>query len=693
MAAFAVEWFPFWCSLGLAASTFLCALLSVARLLSPATFVLSLAGLTVAGALAAGRSGGRTPKYSLRAARGVAGRAAVRVVPALAIAAAWGALACVVLASLANPPQYDTYVYLGRALEVRDFQPYLPARAEYYFGSPFYSHLYSFFLLPFLLPGVETPAFVVTFVVPAVQFALLVGATVTLMVFTFDAPAWLPVLLLPTGYFLVTWLHYATASVLAVPWALVLLLTWGKPEYGSWALRSALGAFLFLLHSATFLLVGLTFVVGTSAWVAAEPARRARVVGAARSLGRVLRTPRRASEEKSTARPSTDEEPGESRGRRRVATKAVTGAAIASALAFFAWVLLPSTRKFLEFLSTNPLSQVTSRYEQPGLEVWLGKTTGLGSLLGGAALVYFALRPGDAFPAHSKRVAWSLVAGLATFVAIPAALPAWFALTKIPWMAFRYFVYLDLFALLTFSLALHGAFRKIKRQLVLAESRGARRQLKYGGIVLALSALVVFNSFVVLSRDRRVTFKRAAAGGANSCDQGVGFLDEYYYVDDLYRHVPDDYATLYHWLAENASDDDLVFVSPEPYAPVATWIYWTILYDKLLVDVDEARGWAQNGTRWSNKSAFVQQFVDYLMNGTKALRPTGRVPEGARTNQPVKYVVADGFSRRIWPFPWFSGSVVDELMAHPAFRVVASASCVDPFSCRRYEAYLFEVVP
>lgn len=556
----------------------------------------------------------------------------------LVVVACFLAVGALILAQFKYPVQYDSYVFVARVYDLLEYRPDVVAHVDYYFGSVFYLLYYVYFLLPFFAPGVLPDAQVLTFVVPAFQSLILLGLLCSTFYRAYGKTPLLGLLMVPTGLFLPTWMMHPIASSLAIPIFFGTLLVYFHPDFYSPTLLVTLLAFLALIHSASLFLLLVLFAFYQVADFLFD------------RKGRLEKRER-----------ITESLKFHSRVPLIVWMVVVAGTVTVLIYAFVIRGFEAEISNFLNYLFTAYEESQDVRYNTPGILVWTQYTPGFLAMFTCAFFVFFTRRSTYKLPRDSLPLSKTFYVGFAMFTLIPLFIRAWFNLTHIPWMYYRYFIYMDYFVWICFPLTLLSAYQGIKSWYARRRPSLPRGRLERDHKLLAAGFLCLFawNVVSVSSSDSRWGSTLDAGG-----------VKRVYFVNNFYRHVPDDFLDLCSWLAANTTPNDLVFVQPQPHGAPSSYLYYATLYKLLLVDIDQARQWTDAWVNRSSDQQFLLEFREFLLNGTKKLQQYGRTfSEGlVETNAPVTYVLLDDYSD-IYVYN-YSTTLLELLERSPGFQLI-----------------------
>jgi len=154
-------------------------------------------------------------------------------------------------------PNQDTWRYIEWAIDITKFQPDFfenQARPVWYLGSAHQTSFYNFFLISMIVGDVESWELIIKFIIPTLMIILFI-----LLIFDFANKInkkinYLPIILLSSTYFLLNWFFYSLPTTIAILLGILSIRTFFIKESRSYLIFGISIVFIYLFHTATALL-------------------------------------------------------------------------------------------------------------------------------------------------------------------------------------------------------------------------------------------------------------------------------------------------------------------------------------------------------------------------------------------------------------------------------------------------------
>lgn len=237
-------------------------------------------------------------------------------------------------------------------------------------------------------------------------------------------------------------------------------------------------------------------------------------------------------------------------------------------------------------------------------------------------------------------------------ILISAFLPIWYWYTTIPYLFYRYFIYVDL----AFIFLAPFVFYEIIKILSKKEQKRYLNKSTYTKIfkISFIAGTLVFSSFHFLNS---------------------------YNLNTHYQYVPEGYLKMYHWARNNTANDSLYVASPDTQC--SQLYYHPIMHDRIFVEPNYAKSWFVDS---KYVSLFNDQYYLYLTNLYSSkklfnLRFAYANSTEEYTRDKLDYVIVDDLYN-----PYLVNNMIQDTMS---FDLIRNETNSWPFSNDTYKSYLF----
>jgi hypothetical protein len=516
-----------------------------------------------------------------------------------------------------NPaPQYDSWVYYYKTLDVMNYQINLLENFSEYVDNIINSNLIVYYWISLLIPFKTDLMFqntVLTYIMPIIQILVFVILIYFISSKILKTNSILNLLIFFAGYHLNTWIPFSLPSSISLIFILLMIVNILSDNQKNKYLGGIFYIAIALFHRTTFILVTINFL-----FIYGKP-----MVKTIHSF--VNEFFNRNSDAKIF-----------NQSVKRIKIFVFIGVLFIIILAFF--LLWPYISPLL-FSIINSLSQLFdksvffSRYNTPSLIFWLIELSGP-FLLGFSIYLLKIFKRSEGQKIVNREIVKYFGIFLAFNVIICILLPVWAFISLMPYLYYRYFIFIDFSMIFVVPVAYEILKKKIKQNSSKITEIN-RKILKF--ILVGFWIQIVIFSGIHISSN---------------------FFNGYYN-----SFIPEEYIETYQ-TAREFNPDSIYMILPHPISFSRNMYSKSIHYDRYIIDYEESRSYFNFFTNdsTSNDENFVI-FKDYLINGTKSLRSNGRTISENKfsTLNPVEYMIIDTYNNTILYDLIKNDSIFDEI--------------------------------
>nr|QEE16053.1 hypothetical protein DSAG12_01881 [Candidatus Prometheoarchaeum syntrophicum] len=546
-------------------------------------------------------------------------------------------------------PQYDTWVYYYRCMDVLNYDFSLFAHFGTYIDDIVNSNLIIYvwnFIFLISPQNFYFHNFILTITFPIIQIAIFLILIYTICVKILKVNPIYTFGIYLAGYYLNTWLSFTLPSSLSLIFVLLVLIEFyssSKITYSNMGRFFVLAIFLF--HRTTFLLIFLLIILYDM------------------------------KEFFSIFKKGIFNFPDLFRRKFNVSINKKTFVIIFYSLLFC--IFLASSLIFHDFIGNLlififdrlaglfPETKVFYRYFIPSIDLWFSQLSGPLIFIFGITYPYRKNKKRTNLSVNTNILGITYIFTL-LLLAICLLLPYWSLISFFPYIFYRYFIFLDVSLIIIAPVSMKYWIPKISSFLKkkIFKNKKQTTILKYikGAILLQ----IILYSFVHISSNYSFFFFNA--------------------------YVKDEHIESYIWMKENTGHDDLILILPHPISNSLNAFSQSILYDRYVVGFNESKYLFNTLlNRYYYLDNYLNDLIDYLNYSRKVLRQNGRVLSEKiyTTEKSVKYLVIESvFNEDLYELIKDSPSFIEIYHEYVQDYYVSNIKTINPLN---YSLSIFEI--
>lgn len=531
-------------------------------------------------------------------------------------------------------PNHDIWYFTQWAIDIVKHNPnilYSQENVDLYLGEILYINFQNYYLAIFLLFDIELWEFLIHYILPLIPLICLFLLIINFTSYRRDHKKYIPIILLFSSYYLLNWFFYASPVIFSIIIGLLLINSIFDKKKRSVLLIIILGFYMYLFHTITTGLFAISFFFTFIFLLLINFKNK------------------------------------EKRKEYKDFIKSKIKLIIFLILIFSTMVILIliifSTQIFV-FLNKyiGDLYNFQERAFSPNILDWFFGNVGIFILLISILTMYFiysntqnkkigSLKNFE-IPQSKINVLFFFWYLLVEMVIICLFLPYWYFLTGIPYLYYRYFIYLDLSCIILAPFGFRFIIKHIQNLKI--EKKRISQYLK-------IFKLSFFISIVIMT--------------------GIHFIYKYN-LGTHFSYVPEEHIDTYFWLKTNTPSNSVYFVSP--YTNSSTVYMHCVLDDRIFIN--QSLGW-----EIFNDSLYINGdndnfniFIEYNFKKSKPIDKrwaySQSFPENY-TDKKVDYIIIDDY---------YNHYLTNRLLHNKTcFEVIKSTFNYDHLIRRTYMIYVF----
>ena len=545
-----------------------------------------------------------------------------------------------ILISFKYIPNHDVWYFTQWAIDLIKYSPdifYSTEIIDGYLGDILYVKFQNYYLASFLLFDIELWHFLIKYILPFIPLICLFLFIINFTAKNRDRKEYIPIILLFSSLYLLNWFFYASPINFSIVIGLLLINSSFDKNKRSYILIIILAIYMYLFHSVTMGLFAISyfFTLISLFLIKLQNKEKRREFGKFLMKNRILIT-----------------------------------FSISISIILLSVFLNLFSDQIIEFLINRQqiiLIDYQVRSAPPSISDWVSENVGIHviilSLLS-ILFIYPMIKNNKTESYENLKINngkiyillffWIL---LIEIVIICAFFPFWYMFSGIPYLFYRYFIYLDLACVILAPFSFQFLIKCI--QSLRIDEKERIRNYFY---VFILSFFIIT---VILI-------------GRHSIRN--------YYLETHYRYVPEEYIDTYFWLKEVTPSNSIYFISP--YTKVSTVYQHCILDDNIFIN-------QSLGLEIFNDSLYFDGFNDYYNNTFREYifimnKPidtrwaySHSIPENY-TNKTVDYIIIDDY---------YNNNLTNLLLQDTFFfELMHTFNSYDHFIMKNYTVYVFHTI-
>jgi len=545
----------------------------------------------------------------------------------------------IILISFKYIPNHDVWYFAQWAIDIVKYSPnilYSPETVDLYLGEILYTNFQNYYLAVFLLFDVELWHFLIKYILPFIPLICLFLFIINFTVKNRERKGYIPIILLFSSLYLLNWFFYASPINFSIVIGLLLINSSFDKNKRSYVLIIILAIYMYLFHSITMVLfaIGYFFTLLSLFLIKSSNKEKRREFGKFLMKNRIL----------------------------IIFSISISIILLMIFLNFFSYQI----NEFLINRQQIILIDYQVRSAPPSINDWVSENVGIHVILLSLLSILFIypmIRNNKTEYFKNLRIFngkiyillffWIL---LIEIVIICIFFPFWYMFSAIPYLFYRYFIFLDLACIIIAPFSFHFLIRYIQSLKI------KKKRISYYLLVLKLSFFIIT---VVLI-------------GRHSIRE--------YYLETHYRYVPEEYIDAYFWLKEDTPSNSIYFVSP--YTNVSTVYQHCILDDYVFINQSLGLEIFNDSLYFDGFNEYYNKtFREYIFVKNKPIDTrwayTHSIPENY-TNKTVDYIIIDNYNNNNLTNLLLQDSIFFELK-HTFNRY-------DHFNRKNYTVYVFHTI-
>lgn len=427
----------------------------------------------------------------------------------------------------------DTWRFTEWAIDIVKYNPnifYSHETIGWYLGDILYTNFFNYYLATFILIDIESWHFIIQIVIPIITLICLFIFITNLKILRTDKKKYIPIILLFSSYFLFNWFFYSLPSTFCIILGLLLVNTTFDEEKRSYFLIIFLIIFMYLFHITTILLFAISYFFSIVIIRLINLFSKEKLSDFNKFLKKYL----------------------------PLIIISLVIITIGAILFFFNY-----NEQIFDFLENRQeqLIDYEIRTATPAHENWIASNVGIlviffciFSILFIYPMIFnkkYKLMKNYENLDYKNKIPLFFWIFLIEIILISSFLPTWYLITGIPYMFYRYFIYLDLACIILFPFSFRYFLKFIER-LKISKRRKKKYKISFESIFLTFSIILIGMHW----------------------KSGFNLLTHYQYI-------PEEHLDIYYWLKDNTPSDSIYFASP--YTRCSVLYQHSILDDRIFI--------------------------------------------------------------------------------------------------------------
>ena len=490
-------------------------------------------------------------------------------------------------------PNHDIWYFTQWAIDIVKYSPnllYSPETIDWYFGEILYTNFQNYYLAIFLLYNVELWHFIIKYILPFIPLICLFLFAINFLTNKKNQKKYLPILILFSSYFLMNWLFYCSPVIFSIIIGLLLVNSSFDINKRSYVLIIILVFYMYLFHSITTGLFVICFFFTLFFLFLSNLSNRE----TRKKYRNLLKKYRMLI----------------------IFTISVIAVIICIFISFFYSQIL----KFLTYRQQIILIDYNLRAIPPSIEDWLFANVGIHTLilsLLSIVIIFPMIRNKKIEFLKNIKIQNYKINVLLFFwilfiemVIICLFFPIWYLLSRIPYLFYRYFIYLDLACIFLAPFSFWVIIKYIQTFKI------EKRKIKL--YTMSFKCFFIIFTIVLIWMH----------------------YNEKFNIREHYIYVPEEHISTYFWLRATSPSDSIYFASP--YTKASTIYQHCILNDRIFIN--QSLGWVIfNDSLYSNgfDDNYNVTFREYIFIKNKPIdNRWASIPENY-TDKKVDYIILD----------------------------------------------------
>lgn len=538
-------------------------------------------------------------------------------------------------------PIPDIWYFTQWAIDIVKYNPYLFYSYDsigWYLGDPFYIKFQNYYLAIFLLFDINSWQFIIHAIIPTITLICLILIILSFTAKRGDNGKYLPILFLFSSYFLLNWFFYSLPSNISIIIGLLLINSLLDKSKRSYILIIFLAFFMYLFHSITAALLAISIIFSLIVLLINNLFNTEKK----REILRFLKKNR------------------------------IFLIILISIIAIITVIFLYYfSYQVLEYFITRQQMNLTDFQERaisPPIMDWIGANVGIHVLILSILAILFIypmirnkkVKTLNSFEIQKSKIYILLFFWLLLIEVIIICLffPYWYLFTGIPYLAYRYFIYLDLACIILAPYSFRFVIKHI--QTLKIKKRNIKRYLMIFkcGFLISTVLLIWIHSIVK------------------------------YNLRLIYQYVPEAFIDTNYWLETNTPSESIYFVSPYTNSVILYQYQHCIMDDRIFIN-------ESLGNEIFNDSLYVNGFDDnynktfreYVFVKNKPIDKrwayTHSIPENY-TDKKVDYIIINDYNNY-----YLTNLLLNDTIF---FEVIKTAFYIDELFGVNYTIYVFHTI-
>jgi len=529
----------------------------------------------------------------------------------------------------------DVWYFTQWAIDIVKYNPnlfYSNESINWYLGDPLYIKFQNYYLVAFLLFDVNSWQFIIQFIIPIFILICLILVLVNLTVKQGNTRIYIPISLLFSSYFLLNWFFYALPSNVALIIGLLIIKATFNKNKRSYFLIFFLAFIMYLFHSITAILFAISYFFTLIILLIFNKEQRKNFINY------VIKN-------------------------RFLIVITFLGITIITIL--FLYIFSDQIFKIIIEQQQGNLINYDIRSAPPSIIDWIGSNVGIHFLIISILTILFI------FPKirdkRSKSQGFEEILNnkpnillffwllLIEIIIICLFFPVWYLFTGIPYLFYRYFIFLDLACIILAPFS----FRLIIRYI---------QKLKKNEKIIKQYLMIFKSSFIIFT---------VILIWIHSSIK--------YNLRIPYLYVSEKYLDTFYWLKDNTPRESIYIVSPYTNAIILYQFQHCIMDDRIFIN-ESIGNMIFNDSLFSNGfDSSYDTFLEYIFVKEKPIdirwAYVNTLPENY-TDKKVDYMVLNDYNN----FNLTSLLLQDANL----FELIKSTPCIDELFGKNYTIYVFQ---
>ena len=529
----------------------------------------------------------------------------------------------------------DVWYFSQWSIDIIKYSPdilYSTETINWYLGEIFYIKFQNFYLTIFILFDVEIWQIIVQYILPFIPLICLYLFIINFTINKTNQKKYIPILLLFSSYFLLNWFFYTLPISFSIILGLLFINSSFEKNKRSYVLLVFLAIYMYLFHSITTGLFAISFFFSLILLFFYNKEKKREVMNFLK--------------------------------KNRIVIIIFTIIITIFTLIFLYYFSSQIFGFFIGRVQIN-LTEYDTRAVSPTIKDWIGSNVGIHILIISILAIIFISpiirnkkkKYLNNLEIQNKKIYillffWVL---LIEIITICLFFPIWFLLSGIPYLFYRYFIYLDLACIFLAPYSFRYLMKYIQA-LKISKKRKKR-------------CLIIFKSSFLVSTLIFIWIHSTIK----------------YNLRIPYQYVPEKFIDTIYWLRDNTPSDSIYFVSPYKNGIILYQFQHCIMDDRIFIN-------ESLGNLVFNDSLYVNGFADnynitfrdYIFEKEKPIDNRWALFPENYTNKKVNYIITNDYNNFY---------LTDLLLKDSnSFRMIRSALWIDELFGINYTIYVFQTL-